>query len=77
MYSFSPANAQAHQSKVALSLATTLGTCLPRCDAERLGVGILAGGYSKGELEESGVFRVYADPKEMLLHIEDLGIECK
>jgi HAD superfamily hydrolase (TIGR01509 family) len=39
-----------------------------------LGVGILGGGYSKGELEESGAFRVYADPAEMLLHIEDLGI---
>ena len=30
-----------------------------------LAVGILAGGYSKGELEESGAFRVYADPAEM------------
>jgi HAD superfamily hydrolase (TIGR01509 family) len=39
-----------------------------------LAVGILAGGYSKRELEESGAFRVYADPAEMLLHIEDLGI---
>jgi len=42
-----------------------------------LGVGILAGGYSKEELEESGAFRVYADPEEMLLHIEDLGIVGK
>jgi HAD superfamily hydrolase (TIGR01549 family) len=42
-----------------------------------LGVGILAGGYSKGELEESGAFRVYADPAEMLLHLEDLGIVGK
>jgi HAD superfamily hydrolase (TIGR01549 family) len=40
-----------------------------------LGVGLLSGGYSKGELEEAGAFRVYADPSEMLLHIEDLGIE--
>jgi HAD superfamily hydrolase (TIGR01509 family) len=42
-----------------------------------LGVGILAGGYSKAELEESGAFRVYADPADMLLHIEDLGIAGK
>jgi len=42
-----------------------------------LGVGILAGGYSKGELDESGAFRVYADPADMLLHIEDLGIAGK
>jgi HAD superfamily hydrolase (TIGR01509 family) len=42
-----------------------------------LGVGILAGGYSKDELEQSGAFRVYADPADMLLHIEDLGIAGK
>jgi HAD superfamily hydrolase (TIGR01509 family) len=40
-----------------------------------LAVGLLSGGYSEGELEEAGAFRVYADPSEMLLHIEDLGIE--
>ena len=39
-----------------------------------LAVGMLTGGYSKQELEESGAFRVYADPADMLLHIEDLGI---
>ena len=39
-----------------------------------LGVGLLSGGYSKAELEEAGAFRVYADPADMLLHIEDLGI---
>jgi hypothetical protein len=49
---------------------------LPLEDGERL-VGILTGGYSRGELEESGAFRVYADPAEMLLHIEDLGIAGK
>jgi HAD superfamily hydrolase (TIGR01549 family) len=42
-----------------------------------LGVGILAGGYSKDELTQSGAFRVYADPADMLLHIEDLGIAGK
>lgn len=42
-----------------------------------LGVGILAGGYSKGELEEAGAFRIYSDPAEMLSHIEDLGIAGK
>lgn len=40
-----------------------------------LGVGLLSGGYSKDELERAGAFRVYADPREMLLHIEDLGID--
>jgi HAD superfamily hydrolase (TIGR01549 family) len=42
-----------------------------------LGVGLLSGGYSKAELEEAGAFRVYADPQDALLHIEDLGIPGK
>lgn len=40
-----------------------------------LAVGLLSGGYSKAELEESGAFRVYSDPGDMLEHIEDLGID--
>jgi HAD superfamily hydrolase (TIGR01509 family) len=40
-----------------------------------LGVGVLSGGYSQAELEQSGAFRVYADPADMLEHIEDLGID--
>lgn len=39
-----------------------------------LGVGLLCGGYSQEELERAGAFRVYADPQDLLLHIEDLGI---
>ena len=39
-----------------------------------LSVGILSGGYSQEELEQSGAFRVYADPADLLNHIEDLGI---
>lgn len=39
-----------------------------------LPVGLLTGGYSQEELERAGAFRVYSDPADMLLHIEDLGI---
>lgn len=39
-----------------------------------LGVGMLSGGYSQEELERAGAFRVYADPQDLLIHIEDLGI---
>jgi len=39
-----------------------------------LGVGLLSGGYSRDELERAGAFRVYADPEDLLIHIEDLGI---
>ena len=39
-----------------------------------LGVGLLTGGYSHEELESAGAFRVYSDPNDLLVHIEDLGI---
>ena len=39
-----------------------------------LAVGVRSGGYSQEELEQAGAFRVYADPADMLEHIEDLGI---
>ena len=39
-----------------------------------LGVGLLCGGYGQEELERAGAFRVYADPADLLVHIEDLGI---
>jgi HAD superfamily hydrolase (TIGR01549 family) len=39
-----------------------------------LSVGLLSGGYSQAELEQAGAFRVYADPADMLEHIEDVGL---
>jgi HAD superfamily hydrolase (TIGR01509 family) len=39
-----------------------------------LSVGLLSGGYSQAELEQAGAFRVYADPADMLEHIEDIGL---
>jgi HAD superfamily hydrolase (TIGR01549 family) len=39
-----------------------------------LGVGLLSGGYGQGELERAGAFRVYADPADLLAHLEQLGI---
>jgi HAD superfamily hydrolase (TIGR01509 family) len=39
-----------------------------------LSVGFLSGGYSQAELEQAGAFRVYADPADMLKHIEDVGL---
>ena len=42
-----------------------------RCRA--LGVGLLSGGYGLDELQESGAFRVYEDPADMLRHIDEVG----
>ncbi|MER9564188.1 HAD family hydrolase [Mesorhizobium sp. M0571] len=42
-----------------------------RCRA--LGVGLLSGGYGTEELRQSGAFRVYEDPDDMLRHIDEVG----
>jgi HAD superfamily hydrolase (TIGR01549 family) len=42
-----------------------------RCRA--LGVGLLSGGCGLDELQQSGAFRVYEDPADLLLHIDEVG----
>jgi len=42
-----------------------------RCRA--LGVGLLCGGYGMEELQQSGALRVYEDPKDLLVHIDEVG----
>ncbi|MFZ0125530.1 MAG: HAD family hydrolase [Xanthobacteraceae bacterium] len=42
-----------------------------RCRA--LGVGVLSGGYGLDELQGAGAFRVYEDPADLLLHIDEVG----
>jgi phosphoglycolate phosphatase-like HAD superfamily hydrolase len=41
--------------------------------ARALGVGLLSGGYSQDELERAGAYRVYADPADLLRHIDEVG----
>jgi HAD superfamily hydrolase (TIGR01509 family) len=42
--------------------------------AKSLGVGLLSGGYGAEELRDAGAYRVYADPADMLDHLEELGV---
>ena len=42
-----------------------------RCGA--LGIGLLSGGYGREELERSGALRVYDDPADMLLHLDEIA----
>jgi phosphoglycolate phosphatase-like HAD superfamily hydrolase len=42
-----------------------------RCRA--LSVGLLSGGYGPDELQQSGAFRVYEDPADLLRHIDEVG----
>jgi phosphoglycolate phosphatase-like HAD superfamily hydrolase len=39
-----------------------------------LGIGLLSGGSGQEELERAGAFRVYADPADLLVHLEQLGV---
>jgi HAD superfamily hydrolase (TIGR01549 family) len=41
--------------------------------ARGLGVGLLSGGYGQDELERAGAVRVYEDPADLLLHIDEVG----
>jgi phosphoglycolate phosphatase-like HAD superfamily hydrolase len=38
-----------------------------------LGVGLLSGGYGADELRKAGAIRVYDDPADLLLHIDEVG----
>jgi phosphoglycolate phosphatase-like HAD superfamily hydrolase len=42
-----------------------------RCGA--LGIGLLSGGYGAEELERAGALRVYADPADMLDHLDEIA----
>lgn len=41
--------------------------------ARALGIGLLSGGYGTEELERAGAYRVYEDPADLLLHIDEVG----
>jgi HAD superfamily hydrolase (TIGR01509 family) len=42
--------------------------------AGSLGIGVLSGGYGREELQAAGAYRVYADPADMLEHLEEVGV---
>lgn len=46
-----------------------------RCGA--LGIGLLSGGYGRDELERAGALRVYDDPADMLLHLDEIAPRTK
>jgi HAD superfamily hydrolase (TIGR01509 family) len=39
-----------------------------------LGIGLLSGGYGKEELERVGAYRVYEDPADLLIHLDEVGV---
>jgi HAD superfamily hydrolase (TIGR01509 family) len=45
--------------------------------AGALGVGVLSGGYGQAELDAAGAYRVYADPADLLAHLDEMGIRLE
>lgn len=42
--------------------------------ARALGVGLLSGGYGEDELARAGAYRVYQDPADLLIHLDEVGV---
>lgn len=42
--------------------------------ARSLGIGLLSGGYGAEELERAGAYRVYEDPRDLLTHLDEVGV---
>lgn len=70
-----------------MAAAEKLGVGIERCSvvgdaiwdmlaskrAGALGIGYLSGGYGEAELERAGAYRVFNDPADMLVHIDEVG----
>ncbi|HKE26597.1 MAG TPA: HAD family phosphatase [Bryobacteraceae bacterium] len=42
--------------------------------ARALPIGLLSGGYGQDELERAGAYRVYEDPRDLLEHLDEVGV---
>jgi HAD superfamily hydrolase (TIGR01509 family) len=69
--------AAAHRLGVPIEHSVVVGDSIwdmlaaQRCRA--LGVGVLSGGYGQDELERAGALRVYEDPADLLLHLDEVA----
>jgi len=44
--------------------------------AHALGVGLLSGGYGREEMERAGAYRVYEDPADLMIHLDEVGVRA-
>jgi HAD superfamily hydrolase (TIGR01549 family) len=58
---------------VAIVVGDSIWDMLAATRARALGVGLLSGGYGQAELQQAGAFRVYEDPADLLLHIDEVA----
>ncbi|MFN2571860.1 MAG: HAD family hydrolase, partial [Gemmatimonadales bacterium] len=61
----------------AIAVGDSVWDLLAARRARALGVGVLSGGYGQDELERAGAYRVYQDPADLLLHIDELGVRAE
>ena len=61
----------------AIAVGDSVWDLLAARRARALGVGLLSGGYGQEELERAGAYRVYEDPADLLLHLDELGIRSE
>ena len=69
--------AAAKKLGVAIETSTVVGDSvwdmLAARRARSLGNGLLSGGYGLEELDRAGAYRVYEDPADLLVHIDEVG----
>lgn len=59
--------------KIAQVVGDSVWDMLAAQRARALGIGLLSGGYGEEELARTGAYRVFADPQEMLDHLDEIG----
>ena len=62
---------------VALVVGDSTWDMLAARRAAALGVGLLTGGFAASELVEGHAFRTYADPADLLEHLDELGVRVE
>lgn len=60
----------------AIAVGDSVWDLLAARRARALGVALLSGGYGQEELERAGAYRVYEDPADLLLHIDEIGVRA-
>ena len=59
--------------ETAVVVGDSIWDMLAAIRSRALGVGLLSGGYGPDELRQSGAFRVYEDPADLLRRIDEVG----
>jgi phosphoglycolate phosphatase-like HAD superfamily hydrolase len=58
----------------AIVLGDSVWDLLAARRAGSLGIGLLSAGYGEEELQTAGAYRVYEDPKDLLDHLDEVGV---